>query len=235
MKDIQLWHGDCLSLMKDIDAESVNLVIADAPYAILKDNAPVFRVHMKPIEREQEWDNLTIPQYYRLLLSFLDEAYRVSKDGATLYCFCANELAFLVQMASRKVGWYWRMVNVWHKLNPAPVWNGNRPQASVEIFCMVTKGKNNTWCVENGGLAHNHFEFPIPNGKTRKHPTQKPEGLIEALLLRSSNEGDLVLDPFMGSGVTMKACHNLGRRGIGIEIRQDYYDVAKADLEAYLL
>lgn len=232
---IRLWHGDCLSLMKNIESESVGLVIADPPYAILKDNAPVFRGYMKPIERSQEWDDMTIPQYYRLLLSFLKEAYRVGRDGATLYCFCANELAFLVQMAARRAGWFWRMVHVWHKQNPAPIWNGNRPQAAVEIFCMVTKGKKNTWHVENGGLAHNHFEFPIPGGISRKHPTQKPLGLIEALIQRSSNEGDLVLDPFVGSGVTMKACLNLNRRGIGIEINSDYYNSAKVDLERYLL
>ena len=133
------------------------------------------------------------------------------------------------------------MVNFWKKTNPAPVVRGKRPQSSVEAFGMAIKVKNNTFNAENFGKIHNWIECddvietPIPSGITRTHPSQKPLKLMEELMRRSSNEGDLVLDPFMGSGVTMKACHNLNRRGIGIEIRQDYYDVAKADLEAYLL
>jgi len=241
MKDIQLWHGDCLSLMENIESESVDLVLADAPYAVLRNKHSIKRHKAKEIERYQEWDDMTIPQYYRMLLEFSKKSYRVGREGTTLYCFCATENAFLLRTALERAGWRWFMVNFWKKTNPAPVVRGKRPQSSVEAFGMAIKVKNNTFNAENFGKIHNWIECddvietPIPSGITRTHPSQKPLKLIEELIRRSSNEGDLVLDPFMGSGVTMKACRNLNRRGIGIEIRQDYYDVAKADLEQYLL
>ena len=241
MKDIQLWHGDCLSLMENIESGSVDLVLADAPYAVLRNKQGIKRHKAKEIERYQEWDDMTIPQYYRMLLEFSKKSYRVGREGTTLYCFCATENAFLLRTALERAGWRWFMVNFWKKTNPAPVVRGKRPQSSVEAFGMAIKVKNNTFNAENFGKIHNWIECddvietPIPSGITRTHPSQKPLKLMEELMRRSSNEGDLVLDPFMGSGVTMKACRNLNRRGIGIEIRQDYYDVAKADLEQYLL
>lgn len=235
MKDIQLWHGDCLKLMADIEPESVSLILTDPPYAVLKHRQAIKRHRLKDIGRYQAWDDMTVPEYYRLILNFSRIAYDVAKDGATIYCFCGNELTFIVRKAFERAGWHWRMVNYWRKTNPAPVAYGRRPQSAIEPFGMATKGKMNTWNVVNGGLAHNVIDAPSHSGITRIHPTQKPISVCEELIRRSSNEDDLVLDPFMGSGVTMKACLNLNRRGIGIEIRQDYYDVAKADLEKYLL
>ena len=238
---LQLWHGDCLSLMDNIEAESVGLILTDPPYAVLKNKTGAIQRHrLSPIGRYQEWDDMTISQYYRLMLSFLRQAYRVSRDGATIYCFCGNELTTILRMAMERAGWHWRMMNYWHKTNPAPIAYGKRPQSSVEPFGMATKGKQSIFNADNFGKIHNWIECddviesPSVSGLSRKHPTQKPLPIFEELIRRSSNEGDLVLDPFAGSGVTLKACRNLNRRGIGIEISQDYYNVAKADLESYL-
>jgi len=239
---LQLWHGDCLSLMDSIEPESVDLILTDPPYAVLKHKEAIKRHGAKEIERYQVWDDMTIPKYYRMLLEFSKKAYKVGREGTTLYCFCATENAFLLRMALERTNWRWVMVNFFHKTNPAPVVRGKRPQSSVETFGMAIKVKNNTFNAENFGRIHNWiecdddvFEYPTPNGFTRTHPAQKPLKLMEELIRRSSNEDDLVLDPFAGSGVTLKACRNLNRRGIGIEISQDYYDVAKTDLESYLL
>ena len=232
---LQLWHGDCLSLMDSIESESVSLILTDPPYAVLRHRDAIKRHGLKDIGRYQEWDDMSVQEYYHLMLQFSRGSFRVSQEGATIYCFCGNELTFILRTAFERAGWHWRMVNYWRKTNPAPVAYGRRPQSAIEPFCMATKGKNNTWNVENGGLAHNVIDAPSHSGITRIHPTQKPLTVLEELIRRSSNEGDLVLDPFAGSGVTLKACRNLNRRGIGIEIRQDYYNVAKADLEKYLL
>ena len=239
---LQLWHGDCLKLMENIGAETVDLILTDPPYAVLRHRESIKRHKAKEIERYQAWDDMTISQYYRMLLEFSKVVYSVCREGATLYCFCATENAFLLRMALERVGWRWIMVNFFHKVNPAPVARGRRPQSSVEAFGMAVKARGNTFNAENFGKVHNWiecgddvFEYPIPSGLTRTHPAQKPLKLMEELIRRSSNEGDLVLDPFMGSGTTLKACLGLNRRGIGIEIDEAYYNAAKADLERYLL
>src|SRR3990167_8700241 len=155
MKDIRLWHGDCLELMKDIEPESVSLILTDPPYAVLKHREAIKRHKAKEIERYQAWDDMTISQYYRLLLDFSKMAYRVCREGATLYCFCATENAFLLRMALERSNWRWTMVNFWHKSNPAPIVRGKRPQSSVEVFGMAIKTKGNTFNAENLGRIHN--------------------------------------------------------------------------------
>lgn len=222
----QIMQGDCLEKMKSIPDGSVNLILTDPPYAILTNKESVWRGGMKPINRYEDWDNMTNAQYYRLMLMFCTEALRVGTDTSTIYIFCACEIFMLVQMALKKAGWHYRMPNYWHKTNPAPVWNGRRPQASIETICMATKTKKNTWNVRNGGLCHNLFEYPIVSSSERIHPSQKPVKLMTEVILRSSNPGDTVLDPFMGSASTGVAAIQNGRNFIGIEKNIEHFEKA---------
>ena len=226
----QIMQGDCLEQMKSIPDGSVNLILTDPPYAIMTNKQSVWRSGMKPINRFEEWDNMTNAQYYRLMYEFGKETFRLATKTATIYIFCACEIFMLVRMALEKAGWYYRMPNYWHKTNPAPVWNGRRPQASVETICMATRTKKNTWNVQNGGLCHNLFEYPIVSSSIRIHPSQKPVNLMGELILRSSNPGDTVLDPFMGSASTGVAALQNGRKFIGIEKNDDYFASAKKRL-----
>lgn len=188
----------------------IDMVITDPPYAVLKHES-LTRGMAKPITRYMKWDDMTIPQWYRLMRDSLLEIARISRQGATIYCFCAGELTTLLKGAGEKAGLTWHMANFWHKLNPAPKIYLTTPQSSVEIFGMFTKGRNQTFNAKNGGLCHNFFEYPMPTGNSRIHPTQKPLELMIDLIERSSNHGDFIIDPFCGSGVVGEACRITGR------------------------
>lgn len=188
-----------------------DLVIIDPPYAILKYES-LTRGMAKPITRYMEWDNLTTREWYWLIRDAMREVYRICRDGATVYCFCAGEYMMLARIAGERAGLLWHLPNYWHKTNPAPKIYLTTPQSSVEVFGMFTKGKGQTFNAENGGLCHNFFEYPMPTGNGRVHQTQKPLGLLIDLIERSSNAGDRVVDTFCGSGVTGQAAKMLGRR-----------------------
>ena len=108
-----------------------------------------------------------------------------------------------------------------HNTNPAPKVHIVTYQAAVEPFAMFTKGRN-VFNVENGGLAHNVFRYPTPMGPERVHPTQKPVGLLEELIRNSSQPGDLVVDPYCGSGSTGEAARRMDRRFYGSDLDWTY-------------
>ena len=108
---LQLWHGDCLSLMDSIEPESVGLILTDPPYAVLKHKEAIKRHRLKDIGRYQEWDDMSVAEYYHLMLNFSRLAYGVARDGATIYCFCGNELTFILRMAFERAGWHLRIYN----------------------------------------------------------------------------------------------------------------------------
>jgi DNA modification methylase len=106
--------------------------------------------------------------------------------------------------------------------------------SATEFFIWATKntGAGHTWNYKLAGQKHNVFEYPICQGLERtEHPTQKPEALLKELLTYHTNENDLVLDCFAGSGSTLVACKNLNRRFIGIEISSDYMKIAEERLK----
>jgi len=114
---------------------------------------------------------------------------------------------------------------VWEKTNPVPFGNG-KYISSIE-FMVYVRGKGATY--NNIGYEHQlkTFRYGSPSTKVRLHPTEKPNELLERLLRIHSNEGDIVLDPFMGSGTTGVACKNQGRDFIGIELDKKYFEIAK--------
>jgi site-specific DNA-methyltransferase (adenine-specific) len=109
----------------------------------------------------------------------------------------------------------------WRKTNPAPT-NGQHLWLSSFENCIFAKRRKTKF---NQSCKSSVWDFP--SGKSKVHPTQKPLGLFEYLIESSSDEGDIIFDPCMGSGTTGVACANLGRKFIGIELDQDYFDIAR--------
>ena len=229
MVTVDLRLGDCLEIMQELEDGSVDAVVTDPPYGVMKNLSSVFRPNMTPLLRDVGWDNYEDEELYNLLNYVADKSLQKCRDGATSYVFCSEDSAYILKQAYIKAGWHWRMLNIWHKNNPAPVVRrANRPQKATEGIGMATIGKKNTFNADNMGKVHNVFNYPIVHHSIRNHPTQKPVDLISELLYRSSNEGDTILDPFMGSGTTGVACVQTGRNFIGIEIEPKYYEIAEA-------
>lgn len=241
---ITIYLGDSGKLLPDLEAGSIDLVFTDPPYNVSsrdqRAKTTIGRVKRKhtitgaspdgsesyrEIRRDfGEWDHDWDPA------PFLAESFRLLRDGGSLIAFTSE---FLMEAYVRSDLDH-RCLLYWHKNNPAPNFRGNY-QRAVEMAVWQTKGGK--WTFNTGGATHNIFGSPILSGwrvantsEKRVHPTQKPEAVIRAWMDVHSNPGDLVLDPYMGSGTMLRAAKDLGRRAIGIEISEEYCEAAVARL-----
>jgi DNA modification methylase len=228
-----LYKGNCFDFMKTLPAASIDCVITDPPYGVMKISQSVFRPNMTPLLRDVGWDSYDDTQFYALMESLSNATKTICKEGSTSYVFCSEDLAYLVKKAYETSGWLWRMLNIWHKNNPAPVVRGaNRPQKATEGIGLATIGKKNKFYAENMGRCHNVFEYPIVHHFHREHPTQKPVKLMREIIERCSDVGDVIFDPFMGVGSTGVACVELGRYFVGCELEDEYFPIAERRLMA---
>lgn len=209
-KRIVLRHGDCLEVMKNIPDKSVNMILCDPPYNMNYVSGRR-KVKYKKIKND---DNL----YF--LKDFFEESYRVLKNNSAIYCFCSYHNVDKFIKYFKK---YFTLKNIiiWKKNNHG---SGDlkaqyAPQYEMIIYGM--KGRKEF----NLKRLSDIWEFNKTLNKL--HPTQKPVDLLERCILNSSDEFDIIFDPFMGSGSTGVACVNTGRRFIGIEIDDEYYKIAK--------
>ena len=214
MKKFELWHGDCLELMKDIPDGSVDLVLTDPPYGI------DFQSNFRKNKFNKIENDSAVNAY------FLDECKRVLKDTGAFYCFTRWDVypSWIEQISKR-----FKVKNciVWFKrggglgdLKKGYIYNHE--------FIIYCAEKNHRL---NGKRRNDVFEFAKDAPSTYVHPTQKPISLLKEIIERSSNEGGVVLDCFMGSGSTGVACVNTNRRFIGIELDDGYFEIAKKRIE----
>ena len=225
--------GDCLEIMKQIPDKSIDLVLTDPPYNIAK----------------AEWDK--IDNYIEWCKSWIKECKRVLKKSGSLYVFCSQTYQAEFDLMLRK---YFKIENriIWYYEGGIPAKKHFSYYHEPIFYCRVNekdytfnvddirikqktdrkgnnpKGKNcgDVWYIPN--LAG---RFLVSTG----HPTQKPLKLIKRMMLASSNKGDTVLDPFLGSGTTAVACKELGRNFIGIEISPEYCKIAEQRLAQEVL
>ena len=220
MSKIDLQQGNCLELMKSIPDKSIDAVITDPPYNISREN------HFSSMGRSGidfgEWDK------WFDQVSYLSEVFRVLKMGGTAVIFNSQQnVGFLNQYADEH-NLLFKDVIYWIKSNPMPRNRDRRYVTSVEnAVTIVKKGGKWTFNRQRPTYENGLFKYPIVSPKERIHPTQKPVQLMEDLVRIHSNESDVVLDPFLGSGSTGVACKNLNRNFIGIELDSEYFNLAK--------
>ena len=225
---MELYCDDCFNVLKEIQDKSINCIITDPPYQISRESG--FKSgklqKYKTISIDfGEWDHEQLDIH-----SLLTEYYRVLVGGGSVIMFYdIFKLESLCNIA-KVVGFKQLRVCYWEKTNPVPV-NARTNYLSNARECFVTmvKGSNPTF---HSYYDNGVYRYPICSGKERtKHPTQKPLDLIAEIVKKHTNENDLVLDTFMGSGTTGVACTILGRDFIGIEKDENYFDVAKKRIE----
>ena len=230
---IDLRQGDCLEVMKDIPDKSIDMILCDLPYGTTA----------------CKWDNI-IP------FEPLWEQYnRIIKDNGAIVLFSSQPFTtFLINsnIKDYKYTWIWNKkkggnilnlkyqpykiheeINVFHKHNYFPIMEKQKERKSKTYSIGKANGIKNYGDLRtyNKKYPKSILEFSNANQKGKIHPTQKPVALLEYLIKTYTNENDTVLDNCMGSGSTGVACKNLNRNFIGIEISEEYYNIAKERIE----
>ncbi len=215
--------GDCLELMKNIPDKSIDLIVTDPPYLIENTKAGGKSKLAKSIQNmNDEIENNNLTRGFDIIV--LDEFVRVMKN-INLYVWCNHkQIPMYIDYFVNKLNCSFDIL-IWNKTNAMPLFN-NKYLTDKEYCLYFRKGG---YCnPSNYEQAKTVFYQPI-NSKDKKqygHPTIKPLNIIKNLILNSSYEGDIILDPFMGSGTTPVACVETNRHYIGFELEPKYFDIA---------
>ena len=212
IEDNKAYLGDCLDLMKQIPDKSIDLILTDIPYGEVNRKSNGLR----------NLDKKTADVFNFSLETMVNEFCRLTKGS--IYVFCGIEQVSEIRKQMVKNGLSTRLI-IWSKTNPSPM-NGKKIWLSSVECCVYGKFPKATFNEHCKGSVLN---FPCGRGKV--HPTEKPLKLFEYLVKVSSNENDLVLDPFAGSGTTGVACKNLNRRYILMDKEVSYLEIINKRLE----
>lgn len=230
---IKLYNKNCLEVLKEIEDKSVDLIITDPPYNIgnfMKKRQTNLNKMRDNFFVGAGWDNLEYDEWINQMSKFFSEISRVSKDGATLIMFMSIIRVESIVKIAEKNKFYYKTTGIWHKSNPMPRNMNLHFVNSTESWIYFIYNKKTGKFNNNGKVIHDFIETSLATTKEKrygKHPTQKPEKLIEFFVKTLSNKNDLVLDPFMGSGTTGVVSVKNDRRFIGIEINENYYEISK--------
>jgi DNA modification methylase len=250
----QIIEGDCTRVLKTIPERSVDLIFADPPYN-LQLKKELWRPNATRVNGvEESWDQFTsFEAYDRFTQDWLTECQRVLKDSGTIWVIGSYHNIFRVGRIMQDLGFWILNDIVWIKNNPMPNFRGVRFTNAHETLIWAQKNKGNRYTFnyramksmnhdspQNGSVQmRSDWKLPLCTGKERlkingekAHPTQKPEALLERVILSSTHLGDTILDPFFGSGTTGAVAKKLGRHWIGIEAKAGYISIAQERIDS---
>ena len=255
LKINNIYKGDSLEILKTFPNKSVDLIFADPPYNMQLKN-DLYRPNNTKVDGvDDEWDKFSsFEDYDNFCISWLKECKRVLKDTGSIWVIGSYHNIYRVGNIMLNLG-YWILNDVtWYKTNPMPNFLGTRFTNATETLLWCSKGekyKKYTFnhklmkkynggkqmtSVWNIGLCIGSERIKGDDGK-KAHSTQKPEELLKRVILSTTNKGDIVLDPFFGTGTTGAVAKKLGRNFIGIEQEQQYINIAQKRIDSinYLL
>lgn len=224
--DSELFNGDSLSLVKELTAKGVKVdaVVTDPPYNISKENN--FSTMNKPRKGVDfgKWDkNFNVCEW-------IDSYSKLVRKDGCMVIFCSYLFLSYVCDRLAENGFVVKDILIWKKSNPMPR-NIERRYVQDMEFAVWAVNKKAKWTFnkpKNAPYLRSVFETPVVSGAERTvHPTQKSLRLMMDIIKIHTNPGDLIIDPFMGSGTTGVACKKLKRRFIGIELNKDFFEIAK--------
>lgn len=226
-KELTLICGNAIDELSKLPSKSVRLIVTDPPYNLNKNYG-------------NNLDNLEFEEYLEFSKQWLKEAHRVLTDDGTIYIFMGMRfISYIYTILEQELKMHFNSWIVWHYTQGIGKTKGYSPRHD-DILMFTKHPKKYIFNLDEirvpqkfyrsvnnmrGANPGNVWEFShmhYCNKNRQNHPTQKPEGLYERIILASSNEGDIVLDPFVGSGTLLRVCQQLNRRGIGIEVNPDY-------------
>lgn len=244
-ENICLYAGDSIEILKKLDDNSIDVIFADPPY-----NMQLYKKLYRPNQTEvdgvgdSEWDIFSsFESYDEFSLLWLKEIKRILKDDGTFWVIGSYHNIFRLGRIIQDLDFWILNDIIWSKLNPMPNFKGTRFTNSHETLLWCAKSKDSKYHFHYHSMKifnddkqmTSIWELPICSGKERvksadnkaAHPTQKPLALLNRILLASTKEGDIVLDPFLGTGTTGVMCKKLGRKFVGIEKEKEYLQISK--------
>jgi modification methylase len=254
LKTNLILQGDCVELMNGLPARSVDMVFADPPYN-LQLGGELLRPNNSRVDGvDEDWDRFgdqenpadSFAVYDAFTRAWLTAARRILKDDGSLWVIGSYHNIYRVGAILQDLGFWVLNDVVWTKTNPMPNFRGTRFTNAHEtmLWCCKDQRSRYTFNYEamkslNEGLQmRSDWLLPLCTGTERlksngqkTHPTQKPESLLYRIILSSTNPGDVVLDPFFGTGTTGAVAKKLGRRWIGCERDDGYIAAARARID----
>jgi site-specific DNA-methyltransferase (adenine-specific)/modification methylase len=257
MKKNIVYNGDCIEILgKKIDENSIDLIFADPPYNLSgnglkwkgsKTGGDWYMIN-------EHWDKMTAPEYLQFTRKWIRGCGKALKKTGSIYVACSYHNIAEVMIALKQLDFKINNIITWHKTNAMPNMTKRVFTHSTEFVVWAIKGSGWTFNYEkikeinpekqkdgSRKQMRDVWSLPLVQGKERLqgkdgralHPTQKPEEMLKRIIIASSNEGDLVLDPFSGSGTTVVVAEQLKRNWIGIEINKKYVEFAKKRIKDY--
>ena len=242
--------GDCITELEKLPSASVDVIFADPPYNLQLESR-LTRPDQSEVDAvDDDWDKFeSFAAYDDFTRAWLYACRRVLKPSGSLWVIGSYHNIFRVGTVLQDLGFWILNDIVWRKTNPMPNFRGRRFTNAHETLIWATRDSNNKGYTFNyhalkeandGTQMRSDWLFPICTGGERlkdeeghkTHPTQKPEALLHRILLACSKPGDVVLDPFFGTGTTGAVAKRLGRHFVGVEREEDYIAAAQARLDA---
>jgi len=243
-------RDDCIAAMARLPAASIDMIFADPPYN-LQLGGDLFRPEGGRVDAvDNDWDKFSSNAAYdRFTHAWLAQARRILKPNGSLWVIGSYHNIFRVGAAVQDRGFWILNDIVWRKANPMPNFKGTRFTNAHETLIWASMGEDARYTFNYRAMKtlndelqmRSDWVLPICGGQerlkrggTKAHPTQKPEALLYRILLACTNKGDVVLDPFFGTGTTGAVARRLQRRWIGIERETAYVEVAEERIAAAL-
>jgi modification methylase len=244
-------QGDCIAEMARLPDKSVDMIFADPPYN-LQLGGDLFRPEGSRVDAvDDEWDKFeSLTTYDNFTRDWLFQARRILKDNGTIWVIGSYHNIYRVGSLLQDADFWILNDVVWRKTNPMPNFRGTRFTNAHETLIWCAKDEKARYTFNYRAMKalnddlqmRSDWLLPICGGAERlkgedgskAHPTQKPEALLYRILLACTKPGDVVLDPFFGTGTTGAVARRLGRRWIGIEREDSYVKVARERIDATL-
>jgi site-specific DNA-methyltransferase (adenine-specific)/modification methylase len=255
MKYNHIYEGDCIKILKkEIEKESIDLIFADPPYNLSgnglkwKGNKTGGDWYMV----NENWDKMKPSEYINFTRNWIGLCNRALKSKGSIYISCSYHNIGEIMITLKQLDMKINNIITWYKTNAMPNMTRRVFTHSTEFVVWAVKGSNWTFNYEklkkinpekqkNGKdkQMRDMWEMSLVQGAERLkgengralHPTQKPEEMLKRIILASTKKGDVVLDPFLGSGTTAVVAKRFNRKWIGIEQNEEYVDAAKKRLK----
>ncbi|WP_305082576.1 site-specific DNA-methyltransferase [Novosphingobium sp. FKTRR1] len=246
----RILKGDCIEQMRALPAASIDMIFADPPYN-LQLGGDLSRPDGSAVDAvTDDWDKFdSFATYDKFTREWLAEARRLLKPDGSIWVIGSYHNIFRVGAILQDLGFWILNDIVWRKANPMPNFKGTRFTNAHETLIWAAKSEKAKYTFNYRAMKtlndelqmRSDWVLPICSGQerirkggTKAHPTQKPEALLYRVLLATTNKGDVVLDPFFGTGTTGAVAKRLGRDWIGCEREDDYIAVAEERIAAAL-